>query len=99
MGADEVGCIPLCTVMVLSQNDPTVGRFTTRIPRDVLHNSLRSVIARPRAVHCVAFLANSPAIGCKKMPCGPSRSALSPTREGYAGHPQRLSVKRWELFF
>ena len=55
--------------------------------RDVLHNSLRSVIARPRAVHCVTFLANSPAIGCKKMPCGPSRSALSPTREGYAVHP------------
>ena len=55
--------------------------------RDPLHNSLRSVIAPPRAVHCVAFLANSPAIGCKKMPCGPSRSALSPTREGYAGHP------------
>ena len=33
--------------------------------RDGLHNSLRSVIARPRAVRCVAFLANSPAIGKK----------------------------------
>ena len=54
---------------------------------DVLHNSLRSVIARPRAVRCVAFLANSTAIGCQKPPCGPSRSALPPTREGYAGHP------------
>ena len=54
---------------------------------DVLHNSLRSVIARPRAVRCVAFLANSPAIGCKKTPYSLSRSALPPTREGYAGHP------------
>ena len=55
--------------------------------KDVLHNSLRSVIARSRAVRCVAFFANSSAIGCKKTPCGLSRSALSPTREGYAGHP------------
>ena len=55
--------------------------------RDVLHNSLRSVIARPRAVRCVAFLTNSLAIGCEKTPCGLSRSALPPTREGYAGHP------------
>ena len=55
--------------------------------RDGLHNSLRSVIARRRAVRCVAFLANSRAIGCEKAPCGPSRSALPPTREGYAGHP------------
>ncbi len=55
--------------------------------RDDLHNFLRSVIARPRAVHSVAFLANSRAIGRKKTPCGPSRSALPPTREGYAGHP------------
>ncbi len=43
--------------------------------RNPLHNSLRSVIARARAVHCVVFLANSWAIGCKKTPCGPSRSA------------------------
>ena len=35
-------------------------------PRDGLHNSLRSVIARSRAVYCVVFLANSRAIGCKK---------------------------------
>ena len=55
--------------------------------RDVLHNSLRSVIARSRAVRCVAVLANSRAIDCKKSPCGPSRSALPRTREGYAGHP------------
>jgi hypothetical protein len=31
-----------------------------------LHNSLRSARARARAVHGVAFLANSHAIGCKK---------------------------------
>ena len=55
--------------------------------RDVLHNSLQSVIARSRAIRCVAFLAHSPAMGCKKTPCSLSRSALPPTREGYAGHP------------
>ena len=55
--------------------------------RNVLHNSLQSVIARSRAIRCVAFLAHSPAMGCKKAPCGLSRSALPPTREGYAGHP------------
>ena len=42
---------------------------------DALHNSRRSVIARARAVRCVTFFANSGAIGCKKTPCGPSRSA------------------------
>ena len=42
--------------------------------KDPLHNSLRSVISRTRAVCCVVFLANSPAIGCKKTPCSPSRS-------------------------
>ena len=55
--------------------------------RNVLHNSLQSVIARSRPIRCVAFLAHSPAMGCKKAPCGLSRSALPPTREGYAGHP------------
>ena len=54
---------------------------------DDLHNSLRSVIARSRAVHCVAFVANSRATGLQKTPCGPSRSALPPTRWGCAGHP------------
>ena len=43
--------------------------------KDPLHNSLRSVVARARAVYGVAFLANSGAIGCKKAPCSPSRSA------------------------
>ena len=65
----------------LAFEDQTVDR------RNVLHNSLRSVIARSRAIRCVAFLAHSPAMGCKKAPCGLSRSALPPTREGYAGHP------------
>ena len=55
--------------------------------RNVLHNSLQTVIARSRPIRCVAFLAHSPAMGCKKAPCGLSRSALPPTREGYAGHP------------
>ena len=65
----------------LAFEDQTVDR------RNVLHNSLQSVIARSRAIRCVAFLAHSPAMGCKKTPCGLSRSALPPTREGYAGHP------------
>ena len=34
--------------------------------RDPLHNSLRSVVARARAVRGVVFLANSPAIGKKR---------------------------------
>ena len=55
--------------------------------RNVLHHSLQTVIARSRAIRCVAFLAHSPAMGCKKAPCGLSRSALPPTREGYAAHP------------
>ena len=46
----------------------------TSHPRDPLHNSLRSVISRTRAVCSVVFLANSPAIGVKKTPCSPSRS-------------------------
>ena len=32
-------------------------------------------------------------MGCKKAPCGLSRSALPPTREGYAGHPWTGLVK------
>ena len=63
--------------------------FEKEALEDDLHNSLRSVIARSRAVHCVAFLANSAAIGCKKTPCAPSPSALPPSLEGYAGHPQQ----------
>ena len=65
----------------LAFEDQTVDR------RNVQHHSLQSVIARSRAIRCVAFLAHSPAMGCKKAPCGLSRSALPPTREGYAGHP------------
>ena len=45
---------------------------TMRPALDALHNSLQPVIARTRAVHCVVFLANSGAVGCKKTPCGPS---------------------------
>ena len=68
--------------------------------RDVLHNSLQSVIARSRAIRCVAFFANSSAIGCKKTPCGLSRSALPPTREGYAGHPllMRCTMPEWWIW-
>ena len=34
--------------------------------KEVLHNSLRTVLARLRAIHFVAFLANSTAIGKKR---------------------------------
>ncbi len=74
------------------QKLPVVGRTTGGMgPMDVLHHSLRTVKARLRAVHCVAFLANSMAIGCKKTLCGPSRPALSPPREGDAGHPKQAA--------
>ena len=36
------------------------------IPKDALHNSLRSVAARARAVRCVAFFANSPLLAAKR---------------------------------
>ena len=53
------------------------------------HNPLRPARVRPRAVRGVAFPVNSCGIGRPKTPCGLSRSALPPTREGYAGHPQQ----------
>ena len=89
-GFRSTGCSGCCNT---SMDWPPASCFVAgrwpwpACPRDVLHNSLRSVIARSRAVRCVAFFANSRAIGCKKSPCGPSRSALPRTREGYAGHP------------
>ena len=42
--------------------------------KEPLHNSLRSVISRSRAVCCVVFLGKAQAIACKKTPCSPSRS-------------------------
>ena len=78
--------------------------FEKEALEDDLHNSLRSVIARSRAVHCVAFLANSAAIGCKKTPCASSPSALhrlarvmqvilnSTTSEYRAGWAQAITV-------
>jgi hypothetical protein len=46
------------------QKPPVVERTTGCMgPVDVLHHFLRTAIARLRTVHCVAFLANSPAIG------------------------------------
>ena len=59
-------------------------------PRDPLHNSLRSVVARARAHRCVVFLANSGAIGCKKTPCGPSRSAYHSSARVMQRVPSRL---------
>jgi hypothetical protein len=40
-----------------------VAGLSCSAARDGLHHSLRSVAARPRAIRCVAFLANSRAIG------------------------------------
>ena len=40
--------------------------FEKETLEDDLHNSLRSVMARSRAVHCIAFLVNSAAIGKKR---------------------------------
>ena len=51
------------------------GGTCTITARDPLHNSLLSVISRAQAVCCVVFLTNNHAIGCKKTPCSPSRSA------------------------
>lgn len=55
--------------------------------KDALHNSLRVVIARPRAVCGVAFFANSYGYWLQNAPCIPSRSALSHSRQSYAEHP------------
>jgi VanZ family protein len=55
-----------------------------------LHRCLQSVMARSRAVFCVAFAANIPAIDCKKTPGGPFRSAAPSTCKGCAGHPLQV---------
>ena len=60
--------IATCRAQACKQNKrlPATEPQTVTRPRDPLHNSLRSVIGRTRAVSCVVFLANSPAIGCKR---------------------------------
>ena len=82
-GACRLGCRPQPAACpgaapcgaCLPQRGALTCRQMRRVPRDPLHNPLRPVIVRTRAVHCVVFLSNSWAIGCKKTPCGPSRSA------------------------
>ena len=56
-------------------------------PRDALHNPSRFVIARPRAVCGVAFIANSTRYWPQNAPCIPSRSALHTLALSYAEHP------------
>jgi hypothetical protein len=55
--------------------------------KDALHNSSRRVLARPRAVCGVAFLANSYGYWLQNAPCSPSRSALHSLALSYAEHP------------
>jgi hypothetical protein len=55
--------------------------------RDALHNPSRFVIARPRAVCGVAFVANSTRYWPQNAPCIPSRSALHQLALSYAEHP------------
>ena len=49
---------------------------------------------RTRAVHCVFFLSNSWAIGCKKTPCGPSRSARHSRARVMQRVPRSLGDRR-----
>ena len=72
------GVLTPCTVMVLSQNAP---QSAGSLPHAI--TPLRSV--RRGLGQSTALLFQY--IGCKRCLEGPSRSALSPTREGYAGHP------------
>ena len=53
-----------CALMGPQQRPQAIGANCVP-PRDGLHNALRSLAARNRAVYGVAFLANSRAIGCK----------------------------------
>ena len=55
--------------------------------RDALHNPSRLVLARPRAVCGVAFIANSTRYWPQTASCIPSRSALHTSALSYADHP------------
>ena len=57
-------------------------------PRDALHNPSRFVIARPRAVCGVAFIANSARYWPQNASCIPSRSARHTHALSYAEHPK-----------
>lgn len=59
--------------------------------RDVLHNSLRSVMARPRAVRCVVFLANSSLLAAKRRLATHPELSLHPnTPIGVVAHGVNL---------
>jgi hypothetical protein len=64
---------------------------------DALHNPSRLVLARPRAVCGVAFLANSTRYWPQNAPCIPSRSALHTVALSYAEHP--YLTDRWQKKF
>ena len=78
----------------VTQTRPTAVRRAWRLrhARDALHNPSRLVLARPRAVCSVAFLANSTRYWPQTAPCIPSRSAPHPLALSYAEHPKVLSA-------
>ena len=63
---------------------PEISSFSIK---DALHNPSRFVLARPRAVCGVAFIANSTRYWPQNAPCIPSRSAPHPLELSYAEHP------------
>ena len=59
--------------------------------KDVLHNSLRSVLARPQAVRCVVFLANSSLLAAKRRLATHPELSLHPnTPIGVVAHGVNL---------
>ena len=82
MAAAKVGCLPLGTVMVLSQNAPTVGRFTTRIPRG--EALMHTFSIRPAALALTAALALA-ACGGSDSPSYPTLNGDTPLVIGHRG--------------
>ncbi len=82
MGAVEVGYISLCTVMVLSQNAPTIGRFSTRIPRG--EALMHTFSIRPAALALTAALALA-ACGGSDSPSYPTLNGDTPLVIGHRG--------------
>ena len=72
---DIANCVPLTQYNVVHD------------VKNALHNPSRFVIARPRAVCSVAFIANSTRYWPQNAPCIPSRSALHTLALSYAEHP------------
>ena len=69
-----MAAVALSTIPVRQLLMPAINRAT----EDALHNPSRLVLARPRAVCGVAFIANSTRYWPQNAPCIPSRSAPHP---------------------